>query len=71
MKIGIDIMGGDYAPEKIIHGTILASKELSDNDLILFGEKQKILSEIKKYNVQETNFEIIDCSRDLVKKEWI
>ena len=62
MKIGIDIMGGDYAPEKIIHGTILASKELSDNDLILFGEKQKILSEIKKYNVQETNFEIIDCS---------
>ena len=61
MKIGIDIMGGDYAPEKIIHGSILASKELSDNDLILFGEKQKILSEIKKYNVQETNFEIIDC----------
>ena len=37
MKIGIDIMGGDYAPKKTVHGAILALEELPENitDLIL------------------------------------
>ena len=29
MRIGIDIMGGDYAPEKIVKGVLLAKEELS------------------------------------------
>ena len=36
MNIGIDIMGGDYAPEKTIQGAILARKELpEDVNLVL------------------------------------
>ena len=31
MKIGIDIMGGDYAPKKTIHGVALALEELKDD----------------------------------------
>ena len=27
MRIGIDIMGGDFAPKKTVHGAILALKE--------------------------------------------
>ena len=37
MRIGIDIMGGDYAPQKTVHGAILALDELPNNtDIVLF-----------------------------------
>ena len=40
MKIGLDTMGGDFAPQKTIHGAILASKELQNNvKIVLFVKK--------------------------------
>ena len=32
MRIGIDIMGGDFAPQKTVQGAILAQKELPEED---------------------------------------
>jgi len=62
MRIGIDIMGGDYAPKKTVHGAILALNELpNDTKIVLFGRKSEILSELKQYNINANNFEIIDC----------
>ena len=62
MRIGIDIMGGDYAPQKTVHGAILALNELqSDTKIVLFGRKNEIISELKHYNISQNNFEIIDC----------
>jgi glycerol-3-phosphate acyltransferase PlsX len=69
MKIGIDIMGGDYAPQKTIHGAILALNELpSDTEVVLFGRKNEILSELQRYNILQNNFEIIDCE-DVISME--
>ena len=43
MKIGLDVMGGDYAPEATIAGAIMASKELSTSDkIVLIGDEQII-----------------------------
>ena len=62
MKVGIDIMGGDYAPKKTVHGAILACKELAKNTtIVLFGEKNKILSELKQHSFNSEQIEIIDC----------
>jgi glycerol-3-phosphate acyltransferase PlsX len=62
MRIGIDIMGGDYAPQKTVHGAILALNDLSsDTKIVLFGRKTEILSELKRHNILQNNFEIIDC----------
>ncbi len=39
MKIGLDIMGGDFAPEATVKGAILATKELALNHkIVLFGD---------------------------------
>lgn len=39
MKIGVDIMGGDYAPDEITLGAIAALPELgTDTRLVLFGD---------------------------------
>ena len=63
MRIGIDIMGGDYAPQKTIHGAILALNELpKDTTIVLFGRESLILTELKQHSVSLDKFEIIDCS---------
>ena len=43
MRIGVDIMGGDFAPEATLLGAVLARKDLPDKDeLVLFGDQEKI-----------------------------
>ena len=46
-NIALDAMGGDYAPQKTIHGAILALEKLeSETKLVLFGRKKQIIAEI-------------------------
>jgi glycerol-3-phosphate acyltransferase PlsX len=59
MKIAIDVMGGDYAPRKIIDGARLAHEELGDLiEIQLVGNKEIV----KNFNVPE-EFSIIDASQ--------
>ena len=42
MKIGFDIMGGDFAPKEAILGAISALNELEKDDVIvLIGDKEQ------------------------------
>jgi glycerol-3-phosphate acyltransferase PlsX len=60
VKIGLDIMGGDYAPEVPVEGAILALKELpNDARLVLIGDKETIVSLLKKHNVSPDMFDIV------------
>ena len=57
-------MGGDFAPQKTVHGAILAQKELPvGTKIILFGNKNKILNELKYHNFSENVFDIVDCTQ--------
>ena len=50
MRIGIDIMGGDYAPEAAVIGSFMARDDMPGNiELILYGQK-KIIHEIARKN---------------------
>jgi glycerol-3-phosphate acyltransferase PlsX len=63
MRIGIDIMGGDYAPLETTLGAILAFKELpADVKIVLIGDKLSILPVLKQNNIPEESFEIIHTS---------
>jgi phosphate acyltransferase len=54
-KIGVDILGGDFAPEATVKGAILAQRELpADTKLVLIGDERKI-----KQIAKEQGF---DCS---------
>lgn len=60
MRIGLDAMGGDYAPKATILGAILAQKELSDKDrIVLFGNKAIILEELQVNGANDNDFEIV------------
>jgi glycerol-3-phosphate acyltransferase PlsX len=60
MKIGIDIMGGDFAPGATISGAILAYNELpKDVRLVLIGDKEQILAGLSEKGADAENFEIV------------
>jgi len=42
MRIAVDAMGGDFAPEEIIKGTLMSAKTSPDVQLILVGRKERI-----------------------------
>jgi glycerol-3-phosphate acyltransferase PlsX len=63
MKIGIDIMGGDFAPGETLLGAIAARKELPlSTEIVLIGNEDVILSSLRKENVDPSSFTIINCS---------
>ncbi|MBN2172692.1 MAG: phosphate acyltransferase PlsX [Bacteroidales bacterium] len=60
MKIGLDVMGGDYAPEVTIEGAILAQKKIPESDRIfLFGPEDIILGKLKEKESDPTLFTIV------------
>jgi len=69
MKIGLDVLGGDFAPKATIQGAILAQKDLPDTDqIVLIGDKEGILAFLKEENVSPAKFEIIDAP-DLIEMD--
>lgn len=62
MKIGLDVMGGDFAPDSMIKGAILANRELSSEDRIaLIGREEIITSKLKEYKHDPGSFDIINA----------
>jgi len=60
MRVGIDIMGGDFAPEATISGVILAQNEIPKGvELILIGKKDIIEATLENKGVAPNSFSII------------
>ncbi|WP_429951224.1 phosphate acyltransferase PlsX [Enterococcus sp. AZ101] len=55
MKIAVDAMGGDHAPQAIVEGVMLAKQDFPEIEFLLYGKED----EIKKYVTDETNITII------------
>lgn len=69
MKIAIDAMGGDYAPEEIVKGAVLALEERS-LEIILLGNVEKIKEELTKYKFKKDNLSIINCKESIDTGEF-
>lgn len=63
MRIGLDIMGGDFAPAAAIDGAILAQKVLpSDDRLVLVGPEEIIRQMLLERNVDVSLFDIVPAN---------
>jgi glycerol-3-phosphate acyltransferase PlsX len=57
MKIGLDIMGGDFAPKATVLGAIAAYKGLSAGQkLVLIGDKEQAIAILRENNFNPDNF---------------
>ncbi|TKC00411.1 phosphate acyltransferase PlsX [Pedobacter cryophilus] len=60
MRIGLDIMGGDYAPNSTVLGAIAAQAHLATNQhLVLIGDKDLITPLLQEQNFNPDHFEYI------------
>ena len=64
IRIGIDAMGGDFAPEVAIEGAIMALAKIDkDSRIVLFGDETRIVELLKKHNCAVNNFDIVPTSQ--------
>jgi len=60
MRIGIDAMGGDYAPLEAVKGASLAAKQLNGVELVLFGSNDEVLRVCESEGIDSKIFTIVD-----------
>ena len=60
IKVGIDAMGGDFAPEVAIEGAVMSLNHIDkDSRIVLYGDKARIVELLKKHNCPEEHFDIV------------
>lgn len=63
MKIGLDFMGGDYAPKATVLGAIAAQQVLSpDQKIVLFGNTEQALPILAEQQIDASCFEFVHCT---------
>ena len=71
IKIGIDILGGDFAPEATVKGSILAANEMSEDiKLVLIGDQEKVEIICKSENFNPSVFEIIHTTDTIEMSDY-
>jgi glycerol-3-phosphate acyltransferase PlsX len=64
MRIGLDVMGGDFAPDAVIEGAVDSLQHLSFNEkLVLIGDESSIYRKLSEMQVEPSVFEIIHTSQ--------
>lgn len=64
MRIGIDAMGGDFAPDAVVKGAVLSLNYLpQDVKIVLLGDKDSIAAVLKSQSCTSAQIEIIHTSQ--------
>ena len=64
IRIGLDAMGGDFAPEAAVKGAVMALDALDDNSrIVLFGDAEAIRAHLAKEGCAEERFDIVATSQ--------
>ncbi|MDR1886667.1 MAG: phosphate acyltransferase [Prevotellaceae bacterium] len=70
MKIGLDVMGGDFAPRNEVLGVIEALPELHDgSEVILFGDEAQIKGVCREKGVDVSGFQIVHTTEVIGMQE--
>ena len=60
MKIGVDAMGGDFAPRAVVAGAISATEHLpAGSQIVLVGREHIIKTLLQEYNYAGTQIEVV------------
>lgn len=62
MRIALDAMGGDYAPEVVVEGGVWAAREFEE-EVILVGREEAIRQELEKHDTSGLSLPIVHASQ--------
>ncbi|MBI4286453.1 MAG: phosphate acyltransferase PlsX [Chloroflexi bacterium] len=68
MKISVDAMGGDFAPQEIVQGAVVAAREHRVG-IILVGPEERIKAELAKHDTRGLDIEIVHTDEYLIEGE--
>lgn len=70
LRVGLDAMGGDYAPVETVAGAVLAAKEFGAEGvhIVLFGQREAIERELQKHPPMD-NISIVHCPQVIAMGE--
>ncbi len=68
VRIAVDAMGGDFAPDEIVRGALLAAQKHSDTEITLVGPEQVITARMAKYNGHSNSLSFVDAE-GVIKEE--
>lgn len=69
IRIAVDAMGGDNAPEELVAGAVEAVKERSEIKVLLIGQKDAVNQELSKYTYNKEQIEVIHASEVISTEE--
>ena len=62
VRVVLDAMGGDHAPEEMIKGAVEAVNEKNNIHVLLVGQEDVISEELEKYTYPKERMEIVHAS---------
>ena len=62
VRVAVDAMGGDNAPFVTVKGAVDATKESESLKVFLVGQKDKVESELSKYQYDSNKIEVVDAT---------
>jgi len=68
MRIILDAMGGDYAPQVAVEGAVMAAREFGV-EVILVGREEAIRAELSKHNISGLSLPIVHASQVIEMQE--
>ena len=68
MKIILDGMGGDNAPEAIVEGAVLASREI-EHQILIIGQEEKIRAELDNHRYDADKISVINATEIISNDE--
>jgi glycerol-3-phosphate acyltransferase PlsX len=64
MKIALDAMGGDFAPQAAVAGAVLAARELAGKaQIVLIGQPEAVLPLLQEYDADASSVEFVPASQ--------
>ncbi|MBE5822816.1 MAG: phosphate acyltransferase PlsX [Butyrivibrio sp.] len=62
VRVAVDAMGGDKAPFVTVKGAVDAVKESDNLKVFLVGQRDKVESELSKYDFDSSKIEVVDAT---------
>lgn len=69
VKVAVDAMGGDHAPGEIVKGAIEAINKENNIKIFLVGKEEIVKAELKKYEYNKEQLEIINATEVIATEE--
>ncbi|HAL02015.1 MAG TPA: phosphate acyltransferase PlsX, partial [Lachnospiraceae bacterium] len=69
VKIAVDAMGGDFAPQNIVQGVVDALKEDEDIFVYLVGKEKEVNAELMKYEFDGNRVEVVNATEVIATEE--